>query len=685
MRPMNEGDPTSRGRHWMAGGIIVLAALAVYHNTFRVPFVFDDFPSVVDNASIRHLWPLGPVLSPPGNGAGVTARPLVNLSLAVNYTLGGTDVRGYHVFNLVVHALNGLLLFGLLRRTFASPGLGARLGARLGRDAWALSLAVAVLWTVHPLQTETVTCVVQRTESLVALFYLLTLYAFVRATQTPAAIRWPALSIGACLLGMATKEVIVTAPVVVLLYDRTFLAGTFRHAWSRHWRVYLGLAATWLLLGWLLVGAGGSRASAAGFGLGVGVWNYALTQCHAIALYLKLAAWPHPLVVDYGMVIAQRLAQVWPQALLILALLAGTVVALRRWPALGFVGAWFFVILAPSSSFVPLVTQTMAEHRMYLPLAAVIAFVVAALHTWIGRSTFVVCALLAVGLGLATVRRNFDYRSEIALWTDAVEKRPANPRAHYSLGRVLIEAGRIDEGLRHDEEAVRLQPNYAEAINNVGIAMFSVGRVAEAIDHYERAVRLRPDLVEAHGNLANALREAGRLPEAIGHGEIAIRLKPDSAEAHYNLGRALHEAGRAAEAMPRYEQALRLNPILAEAHSGLADALADLGRMPEALTHYEQALRLKPDSFEVNNNYGGALAQTGRGLEAVARFKAALRIDPTSAGAHFNLANLLTSLGSPNEARAHYDEALRLRPDFSAAREALNRLPALPTQTKSRN
>ena len=681
MKSMHEPLPDSRRLSWAAGVVIVLAGVAAYYNTFSVPFVFDDMPSVVDNASIRHLWPLGPVLSPPTNGAGVTARPIVNLSLAFNYAIGGLDVRGYHVFNLVVHALNGLLLFGLMRRTF----LSAALRDRFGRDATWLALGVALLWTVHPLQTETVTCVVQRTESLVAFFYLLTLLAFVRATEAPAAHWWAALSVGACLLGMATKEVMVTAPVIVLLYDRTFVAGTFRDAWTRHRRIYLGLAATWLLLGGLLASVGGSRAGSAGFGLGVGAWNYALTQCYAISLYLKLAFWPNPLVVDYGMVVARSPAQVWPQAVLLIALLVATIVALRRRPVLGFVGAWFFVILAPSSSFVPLITQTIAEHRMYLPLAAVIALIVAALHAWAGRLSLIVCAVLAIGLGATTVRRNFDYRSAIAIWTDTVEKRPANPRAHYSLGRLLIEAGRVDEGVRHDEEAVRLQPNYAEAINNVGVAMFGLGRVADAIGHYERAVHLRPDLVEPHANLANALREAGRLPEAIAQGEIAIKLKPDAAEAHYNLGRALHEAGRAADAKPRYQEALRLNPSLAEAHSGLADALADLGRMPDALAEYEQALKLKPDSFEVNNNYGGALAQLGRGPEAVARFEAALRANPDNAEAHFNLANLFTSLGKIDDARPHYAAALRLRPDFTAAREALSRLPTLPAQTKSGN
>ncbi len=257
--------------------------------------------------------------------------------------------RGYHIFNLIVHTLGSLALFGLVRRTLLQPALRARFGSA----ATPLALAVALLWAVHPLLTEAVTYVVQRAESLMGLFYLLTLYCFIRGTKsasdTPGAGRrrspaaaptlmdrrrkvWLLAAVGTCALGMATKEVMVSAPLLVLLYDRTFVAGSWRDAWAQRKGFYLSLGATWLLLGWLVLGTE-NRGGTAGLGLGDSVWTYALTQTRAIVLYLKLALWPHPLVFDYGTEAIEHLADALPFALVIALLIASAAVALWRWPS----------------------------------------------------------------------------------------------------------------------------------------------------------------------------------------------------------------------------------------------------------------------------------------------------------------------------------------------------------------
>jgi hypothetical protein len=169
-----------------------------------------------------------------------------------------------------------------------------------GRDALPLALAVALLWTLHPLQTEAVTYVIQRVESLMGLCYLLTLYCLIRSVDSPRPALWQGCMVTACLLGMATKEVMATAPLLGLLYDRTFLAGSFREAWQRRRWWYVGLAATWLPLACLVAGTGGNRGGTSGFNVGVAPWAYWLTQFQAVAHYLKLSVWPHPLVFEYG-------------------------------------------------------------------------------------------------------------------------------------------------------------------------------------------------------------------------------------------------------------------------------------------------------------------------------------------------------------------------------------------------
>jgi hypothetical protein len=272
--------------------LVVAAALWAYHNSFQGPFILDDAVAILKNPTIRHVWPIWEALSQPHQGT-TAGRPIINLSLAVNYAFGNTRVWGYHALNLVIHILAGLTLFGVVRRTLLQPKLRGRFGAA----ANGLALTTAVLWTVHPLQTEAVTYISQRCESLMGLFYLLTLYGFIRGAESQRSVGWCTLSVAACLLGVASKEVMVTAPVMVLLYDRTFVGGNFRQAWIRHRCLYVGLASSWLLLGYLMADL---HTHGVGYGTGITWWGYALTECRAVVQYLRLALWPHPLIFDYG-------------------------------------------------------------------------------------------------------------------------------------------------------------------------------------------------------------------------------------------------------------------------------------------------------------------------------------------------------------------------------------------------
>ena len=708
----------SRWKIVLAGAAIVLAALAAYHNSFSGPFVFDDPQSIIENATIRPPWSIAALLSPPAQ-ATVAGRPLVNLSLALNYAMGGTDVWGYHAVNLVIHMLAGLALFGVVRRTLrlrsgpapegrggraerpvgatsaappgehVSPGVGesgsmpaTEVGARPAgvdpappSDATLLALAVALLWTVHPLQTESVTYTVQRTESLMGLFYLLTLYCFIRGVANaefglvnhkdtkaqsrnelsqnsfvPPCLRgprtsagwWFALSFICCLLGMASKEVMVSAPVMVLLYDRTFLAGTFREAWRRRRRLFLGLAATWLLLGCLVASVGGNRGGTSGMGSGATPGAYALTQFPAVVNYLWLSVWPHPLVFDYGAEWVKEAVDVVPAALLVIGLAAGTLVALKRRPVFGFLGAWFFAILAPTS-LVAGPRQTIAEHRMYLAVAAIISLLVFVVYASGGRRTLVAWCALALGFGWLTVARNEDYRTELSIWGDTAAKRPRNPWVQTNLGMALYDQGKAAESMRYFERSLKLGTDDAGPHNNLGLALAKLGRVPEALSQYEAALRLRPTFPEAHNNLGLLLSETNRPAEALSHLETALRLKPGLATVHFNLGNTLAQMGRIEEAIARYEQAIRMNPKDAAAFTNLANVLVRSGRPSEGIRRYEMAAWL----------------------------------DPNDATTQYNLAMVLAQIGRTSDAIVHFQEAVRLRPDDTEARNYLRQLQAL--------
>jgi tetratricopeptide (TPR) repeat protein len=585
--------------------LIIAAGVWAYHNSFQGPFIFDDEASILENRTIRHLWPIGEALSPP-RWSGITGRPIINLSLAVNYAVGGTRVWGYHALNLVVHILAGLTLFGIVRRTLLQP----RLRERFGAAANGLALITAVLWIVHPLQTESVTYIIQRCESMMGLFYLLTLYCFIRGTVSERPRLWYGLCVTACALGMACKEVMVSAPLMVLLYDRTFVSGSFRVAWRRHGWLLAALAATWVLLGYLVASAGTFGNASRNPYIRLGWGEYLLTQPGVIFHYLQLSVWPHPLCFDYYGLIATTWPSILPLALGMVILLAATLWAWKVNSVWGFISAWFFLILAPTSSFLPL-DSPMYEHRMYLSLAAVVAMAVVGAFEigkrLLNKQQGVVLGCLAGGsvvvlLSFLTFQRNRDYNSELTIWQDTVEKCPDNPRAHNNLGKALFQAGQVPEAIGHYEQALRIQPDNAEPQNNLGAALMKQGRLPEAIGHYEQALRIRANYAEAHNNLGVALMRQGRLPEAIGHYEEALRLRPDYPEAYNNLGIASVQLGQVPEAIGHYEEALRLKPDYAEAHYNLGVALLRLGRVPEAISHWEQALRIKPDLVQAQRN-----------------------------------------------------------------------------------
>jgi tetratricopeptide (TPR) repeat protein len=284
---------------------------------------------------------------------------------------------------------------------------------------------------------------------------------------------------------------------------------------------------------------------------------------------------------------------------------------------------------------VPVASQTMADHRMYLPLAAVVTVVVVVAFVLgkrlLGNQSgfvlgWVTCGFVAVPLAVLTIQRNRDYISTLAIWQDTVAKCPNNPRGHCNLGIALGKAGRIEEAIAHLEDALRIKPDYPEAHFSLGNVFLKEGRVNDAIGHYEQALRSKPDHAQAHCNLGIALAQTGNIEEAIAHFEQALRIKPDYAEAHSNLGNALVQVGRVREAIGHYEQALRIKPDYAQAHCNLGIALAQTGNIEEAIAHYEQALRVNPDLAEAQLNLGAALVKLDKPNDAIRHYEQALQI-----------------------------------------------------------
>jgi len=630
--------------------VIAVAATWAYATSFTGVFVLDDKPAIVLNPNVRTLWPLTRAMSAPPETP-VSARPVASLSLAINYALADPAVRdvfdppapgappdsgprflsnvwGYHAMNLALHILTALALFGVVRRTLLAETMRARFGAR----ATPLAFSVALLWVVHPLTTDAVTYVIQRIEILMGLFFLLMLYCAIRyfesrgEGQGARGKSWMYLAILCSALGMASKQVMVVAPIVVWLWEWTFakavghrpkaIGTSARPATAygpRPMALYLGLCATWLLLIALVWYERWPHS----IGLDREGWTpftYLWTQTGIILRYLRLAIVPWPLVLDYdGWPMARSIADVWPQALALIAACAAIGLGVLRRRAWGFAGAWVLLILAPSSSVLPLATEVAAERRMYLPLAAIVAVVVLVVYVLVERIANVVGAnerprrqvrrAMAVGLvgGVAIVfatvtrARNADFSSDIGIWADAVAKRPTNPRARVNYGVDLLMERRPLEAEQQLREAIRLKETSSAAHANLGALLCSTGRVDEGIAHLERALAIEPDYPDASASLGEAYASVGRRGDAITQFALALAGRQDDVFLMNRLSwllstspeDALRNGAKAVELAERSVQLTRGRD--GGSLDTLAAAFAEAGRFEEAIAVASQA------------------------------------------------------------------------------------------------
>ena len=639
-------------------GFIVLACIGAYWNSLGGPFVWDDRAVVVDNQTIRQLWPLGDPLSPP-RGTSVSGRPLVNLSFALNYAVGGVEVAGYHLVNIAIHLVAALVLFAIVRRTLKAEvgrGLPDPPGSRVHKDPayiaprlWSsdvLALGAALLWLVHPLQSEAVNYVSGRSVSLMGLFFFLTLYCALRARGSNR-VSWEVTSVVACALGMASHALMVTAPLVVLLYDRAFEFDSVGKAIVARKPFYAALAATWLGLGALVWFAAPPAMAASP---AVGLWTNLLNQVQMVAHYLWLAVWPGALVLDYGPPQALSLRQVSPAATLLLALVATMVVALRRWPRVGFLGAVFFLTLAPSAILAPARAEVGAERYMYVPLAALTLVAVglaaslterlaarfpARSKSIVGMAIDVVFVVLLAS-AVRTVYRNEQYADPVALWSSTVAERP-HGRARFALGTALVAVGSEDDGIA---ELRRAAPDVPAAKYALGNELYAVGKMEEAARVLQEFIRDEPapaGHLAARLLLARTLMAQGQLEESAAEFQTILAAAPSGAAAN---------------------PANPANAVISEARQGLTELgtaqriiAADLlrrDRVDEAVAHAREAVRLRPADAGARATLGTALAAQGKRDEAIVQFREALQIDPGEQEAQ---SGLVAALNQPRSSR----------------------------------
>lgn len=636
------------GRVLLYGALLIAAALIAYYNSFSGQFIIDDKLSIVQNQSIRALWPPSRFFN--------TARPLVDYTFAINYALGGLDPRGYHAFNLIVHILAGLTLFGLIRRT---PISGVNVD-----EHNLLAFACTLLWIVHPLQTQAVTYIVQRSESMMGLFYLLVLYCLIRGSTSTRPLLWHSAGILASALGMCAKSVMLTAPFVALLYDRCFLSGSFLSALKTRRFFYPGLAASWLMLIAFGTVQGVFTKNAVdpitvGFGYaGVSPWQYFRTQPEILLHYLRLSLIPIGQCVDYGWPIQNNWIMWSAAGTVIVGLLTIGIWTLARRPPIGFLIISAFLILSPTSTFIP-IRDLAFEHRMYLPLACVMTqLIFGAVQFTRGRTrgqaainiaTFT-AVVLSVLFTLATVRRNQLYTDPVSLWSDTIRKADVrHARPHNALGVALLNSRRTDESIAELNKAVEIDPYYAGAYGNLGNAMLYKNNYESAVSYFQKALTISPYEFDEtiHFLLGSALLDLKRYQEAETALNAAITIRPEYPEAWCNLGNVQRGLKKLREAESSLRKSISLRPDYTEALANLGLVLMDMGQAPEAIDAFSQAL---------------AQASTqGGDLRMVVQ-------------CNLRLADLYRAQGQRALSKAHYEAVLKIEPANAAAMSGLSTL-----------
>ncbi|MBI5845383.1 MAG: tetratricopeptide repeat protein [Deltaproteobacteria bacterium] len=518
---------------WAA--ILVAVVGLVYSNTLHAPFLHDDFANIVENQGIRNIFPIFGA----SDGTGFVNRPTIRLSFAINHALGGDSVTGYHILSILIHAASALALFALVLLTLSrSPSLKGRFG---GHET-PIAFFTALLWAVHPIHTQAVTYLSQRCESMAGLFFIATLYGAALASFGKRPLWGWLVAIPAFFLGLGSKEILVTAPVVVAAWQFLFAPRPLKDTLRRSAPIYAAFLAGILIFAYFQAVAKPTGNSLF-YDFDLNRWNYFRTEPEVLIHYLKLAFWPNPLVFDYWWPIERGLGFI-PYALVLAAGFLATAFGLyKRHPA-SFAGVAFFTILAPSSSIIALTTPAV-EYRMYLPLAAIVATVAVAAASFVlkrGRKAaiglFAAASIAALALACTAFVRNLDYKDWYTIWMDTAEKRPDNPRAQENLGVIISDQGDLLGGMARYKKAIAIDSRYTTAYYNVGKSLAMQNRHREAVEYYIKATRLAPGFWRIWLSLGISQCLSGSWDDGVKSFETALRLDPGNPQIMQNLQKA---------------------------------------------------------------------------------------------------------------------------------------------------
>jgi len=585
---------------------LALIVILIYANTLGSPFIFDSRNNIESNPHIRISEITLNSLADAAFKSNAQQRPLSNLTFALNYYLHGYNVVGYHVVNILIHISTGFLLYFLVKATFCTPALKSR----YDNVMW-ISFFTAAVWMVHPLQTQSVSYIVQRMNSLAAMFYVLSilLYARFRLSARQRHKSWLlAGSILAGALALASKQIAALLPFFIIVYEWYFFRDLDLKWLEKQTLLLIGCCLAVAALGLLFLEGDPLNIILEGYkGRDFTLTQRILTQPRVIVFHLSQLLWPHPsrLNLDHDFPLSNSLTDPMTTlfSIIIIAALIGLAIAVaRKQRLLSFCILWFFGNLVIESSVIAL--EIIFEHRVYLPsmmFSLVVALAVCRRIKPVWLQAVLLCVLVAVG-ALWTYERNGVYSDRITFWQDCVSKSPGKARPYNNLGVALADRGRHEEAIQNYHKALEIDPHYQDPVENIGLSLAEQGKMEESIAYFLKALEMDPKNYKTLNNLGASLIVLERRQEAIQSLSESLRLNPYYAQAHNNLGVALSQEGRLEEAIEHFSTAVQLNPEYVQALNSLGIVLADQGRHAEAIEQFSAALKVNPGNVKVRQN-----------------------------------------------------------------------------------
>lgn len=576
--------------------LIVALGFITYANTLNGPFIFDDWQNISFNGHIR-IHNLSPAaLVDAALGSPIPSRPIANITFALNYLVHGYWLPGYHLTNIVIHCLTGVLLFFFIKETFATPALRPLL---LPDQATKVAGLSSLLWLLNPLCTQSVSYIVQRMNSLSALFFMLSMLLYLKGrTAEKHRLGYFAGCLTSGLLALGSKEIAAALPPSIFLYEWYFFQDLDR-GWLKRKLPLLGVAAVSIIFsGWLYLGRDLSGYQGRDFT----VWQRLMTEPRVVCRYLALIFFPYPgmLNLDHDYPLSTGLLQP-PTTIMAIAALAAlflaAIFAAPRHRFLSFAILWFFLNLVIESTVIPL--EIIFDHRTYLPSMLIWPPLLALVwHLPDRKRNLVLTGAIVLLIVFATwsFQRNQVWADELALNRDIVSKSPDKGRARANLGRALIRASHEEEGLRELNQALKLSPNQPGIYLNFGYYYLEKYRYDDAIANFKKVIELSPRDDSVYCYLGKAYLGKKRYQDAIAAARMAMRNPAFREEALLTEGIASAEAGDFGTAIRSFRELSANFPGNARHRFNLGCALEKSGQYQQALRKYTEALEIAPDN-----------------------------------------------------------------------------------------